>query len=102
MSRPRFETSVTTQTEPRRSPYWGEHVARYRFAVPYLTDRRTLDVACGDGYGLPIIRERAAGVIGVDIDLNAARNARTELGEGPGQVVISDGCYLPFADASFD
>ncbi len=101
MSQPRFETSVA-KTAREQSPYWGEHVARYLFAIPYVANCSTLDIACGDGYGLPIIRSRASGVVGVDVDLRAAQNARAKLGDGLGQVVVADGCWLPFPDVTFD
>ncbi|MEP6912450.1 MAG: class I SAM-dependent methyltransferase [bacterium] len=102
MSRPRFETSVVAKNARKRSPYWGEHVARYLFALPYVANHCTLDIACGDGYGLPLIQKSARGVVGVDISFQAAQNARSELGKGPGQVVVADGRRLPFADHSFE
>src|SRR2546421_8723454 len=102
MSQPRFKTSRLADPERRRSPYWGEHVARYLFAVPHVTNRFTLDVACGDGFGLPIIQASTDRLVGVDVDIDAAQNAQTELGEGPVRVVVADGCRLPFADASFE
>lgn len=84
------------------SPWWGMHVARYLFAASYAEDRRALDIACGTGYGLPILRARAQWVIGVDADVEAARQARVELDQDSGGVLVADGYCLPFADGCFD
>lgn len=103
MSQIRFDASTVAKAVRRnQSPYWGEHVARYRFAAPYVQDSLVLDVACGTGYGLPILRERARLVVGSDIDIIAARKATAEIGQQSGAVIVSDGCKLPFPAGSFD
>lgn len=84
------------------SPWWGIHVARYRFAAPYAVQRRTLDIACGTGYGLPELQKRARCVIGVDLDREAARAARAEINSGAGAVLVADGAALPFKEKSFE
>ncbi len=85
------------------SPWWGIHLARYRFATSHVEGRRVLDVACGSGYGLAVLlKARARWVAGVDLNPGAARKAQAELRGGPGQVIVADGCKLPFADESFD
>jgi SAM-dependent methyltransferase len=82
-----------------RSPWWGVHASRYRFAAPYVRGRRVLDIACGTGYGLTILHEQGGGrtVIGVDADFGAARAARR-----CGPALVADGARLPFQDRSFD
>lgn len=105
MSQVRFETSPASLNARAQSPYWGEHVARYRFAAPQLATRRVLDIACGAGYGVPVLRTAAHSVIGVDIDWEAVSKTRLEiaaLGKGRTLVMLADGCRLPFADAGFD
>lgn len=97
VSQPRFNTESSAARAP--SPWWGVHAARYRFAAPYVTDCRTLDVACGTGYGLPLLRTRARWVVGVDAEWEAVRQARDETTEN---VLVADGCSLPFAEESFD
>ena len=85
------------------SPWWGIHLARYRFATSHVEGRRVLDVACGSGYGLAVLlKARARWVAGVDLNLGAARKVQAELRGGPGQVIVADGCELPFADESFE
>lgn len=85
----------------RLSPYWGEHTARYLFAQPFVEKKRILDIACGTGYGLAILKRSATLVAGVDVDITAARVAKGECDERT-TVVLGDGCQIPFADNSFD
>lgn len=55
-----------------------EHLARYRFAAGYARGR-VLDIACGAGYGLPILKKNALHplkeLIGVDLEGEAIRYA---------------------------
>lgn len=103
-------------------PWWGVHAARYVYAQELARDRRALDVACGSGYGLPILAATARAVVGVDGSLDAARQARALFANpAPGTrnpeprrnpaprtrnpeplVVVSDACRLPFADRSWE
>ena len=103
MSQIRFDASTVAKAVRRnQSPYWGDHAARYLFAAPQVADCRVLDIACGTGYGLPVLRERARLVVGVDIDFSAAQKARAEIDSKRAVIIVSDGCQLPFADGSFD
>jgi SAM-dependent methyltransferase len=86
----------------RSTAWWGVHVARYHFALPRVKDRRTLDIACGTGYGLPILKAQASRVVGAELNFDAAREASAEAGGGTAHVVVANGCHLPFPDASFD
>ncbi len=83
-----------------RSPWWGVHASRYRFAAPFVAGRRVLDIACGTGYSMAILHEGARAVIGVDADLDAVRVASRQQGGGP--ALVGDGARLPFADGVFD
>lgn len=81
------------------SPWWGEHVARYQFALPLVRERATLDVACGTGLGLAILQTQASRVVGVDGDDAAVLSARRA---APTATVLqADALALPFADESF-
>lgn len=84
------------------SPYWGEHVARYSFALDYVKDKIVLDIACGTGYGLAFLKRDAKSVTGVDVDADAAREALRECGSDKARVLLGDGTNLPFNDESFD
>ncbi len=85
----------------RLSPYWGEHAARYKFAQPFVENKTVLDIACGTGYGIGLLKKNVKYVIGVDVETDAAREAKGECDERAG-VLLGDGLKLPFADASFD
>ena len=85
----------------RMSAYWGEHAARYEFARSYVAGRKVLDIACGTGYGIGLLKERAAFIVGVDLDQEAVLQAKTEVGKSSA-VVIGNGVGLPFADSEFD
>src|SRR5687767_5736640 len=83
------------------SPYGGEHAARYVFALPFATNRIVLDIACGTGYGVGLLKTKALYVTGVDVDLGAANEAVKECDERA-SVLLGDGLVLPFRDESFD
>lgn len=55
------------ETEDRIKP---DHVARYRFALRYVSGR-TLDAAAGCGYGSKILLEKAPSVVSVDASQDA-------------------------------
>ncbi len=85
----------------RLSPYWGEHAARYIFALPYVKNKTVLDIACGTGYGLVLLKEKATRVTGVDVHPQAAKDAKAECGK-LASVLLGDGLNLPFVGESFD
>lgn len=99
MSEERLDLSRAGPSARDRSPWWGVHASRYDFARPYVVDRSVLDIACGTGYGMAILRAGARGVVGVDADLDAVRVARRAEG---GPALVGDGTRLPFADSAFD
>ena len=90
------------QTENPNSPWWGEHVARYRFALLHLSSGvRLLDIACGAGYGLRFFAQHGAVAYGVDVDREATAMARQADVSNGSLVLRGDGCRLPFPDGSF-
>ena len=103
MAQPRFDAEVeTADGDARKSPWWGVHAARYLFARPQVTGRRTLDIACGTGYGLALLRSQVSQIVGVDLDFSAVRKAKAAAGAGAAAVMVADGCRLPFPDATFE
>jgi SAM-dependent methyltransferase len=76
------------------SELWGEHRARYRFALQWAAGQRVLDIACGAGFGLRMLREAGARGVGIDYDLAALH--------GHDQVACADAAHLPVSDATFD
>jgi SAM-dependent methyltransferase len=79
--------------------FW-EHVYRYHFALPFVLGKRTLDIACGEGYGAAaLLRAGASSVLGVDVDIeasvHAARRYRIETMQG-------DAMQIPVPTGSVD
>jgi 2-polyprenyl-3-methyl-5-hydroxy-6-metoxy-1,4-benzoquinol methylase len=84
------------------SPWWGEHRSRYHFAGGFAAGKTVLDIACGTGFGGPILlASGAASVVGVDLSAEGLREARRELRQGF-SLCQSDGTRLPLADGSID
>ena len=83
------------------SPYWGEHTARYAFALPYVEERSVFDIACGTGYGISLMANKAEIVVGGDVDILAAIQAKKECAENA-RILLANGLHLPFYDGSFD
>jgi len=94
-------TGANSINAGKLSPYWGEHVARYAFALPFLKDRTVLDIACGTGYGIGLLEGNARFVVGVDISLEAATAAKLECSSNAA-VLLGSGLALPFSDGTFD
>ncbi len=90
---------VERQSVEPGSVWWTVHVARYRHALDFVEGKRVLDIACGTGYGLSMLRERAREVVGVDVDVTAITDAKTW---AHADVLLGDGRKLPFRNACFD
>jgi SAM-dependent methyltransferase len=93
-------TAAEHLTRDPTSELWGEHRGRYRFASAYTSGRRTLDVACGAGFGLEMLL--AAGARAIGLDLGAAALAEARRAQPGAQLVRADALRLPFADASVE
>jgi ubiquinone/menaquinone biosynthesis C-methylase UbiE len=80
------------------SELWGEHRARYRFAMELLQPgQRVLDVACGAGFGLELLAHAGFSAIGVDYDRAPLAQMRQ-----PRSLVQADATRLPFNSHSAD
>ena len=53
-----------------------EHLHRYAFASHFVKGKKVLDLASGEGYGTYILSEKAASVVGVDIDIDTVAHAK--------------------------
>jgi 2-polyprenyl-3-methyl-5-hydroxy-6-metoxy-1,4-benzoquinol methylase len=75
------------------------HIARYEFALPYCEGKTVLDVACGDGYGVKILSEKAKLVCGLDNDPHL-------LSQTPklpnSEFRIGDARNMPYLTGTFD
>jgi SAM-dependent methyltransferase len=79
--------------------FW-EHVYRYAFASRFVSGKRVLDIACGEGYGAAALQKAgAAQVIGVDISEAVCLHARNKYGidARPGTAE-----QIPLLDRSID
>lgn len=77
MSRERLE--IELDNAPQHGEDEQVHIARYRFATHYVHGKRTLDVACGVGYGSCLLaRAGASQVTGVHISEEAIGFARRQ------------------------
>ena len=82
---------------------WYEHYHRYALATRWCGNTRTLDAACGEGYGSAMLAQVAASVEGVDISPQAIGHAQQRYGELQDVGFQVANCTsLPFADNEFD
>jgi len=80
-----------------------EHFHRYALAAHWCVNKRTLDAACGEGYGSALLAQSAGSVEAVDIAEQAINHARQRYGNLPGlEFQKADCTELPFADNEFD
>jgi len=63
---------------------------------------RALDVACGTGRGVLVLRERSALVVGVDGTLEMLQRARAKADKPGSCFCRANAAELPFPDATFD
>jgi ubiquinone/menaquinone biosynthesis C-methylase UbiE len=83
------ERVVPGKVEP---DLWNEHLSRYYFAQPLMTERSVLDVGCGTGYGSSILASNARTVLGVDISKDAIGFAQQNYARTNLQFLVAD-CY---------
>ena len=82
---------------------WYEHFHRYALAAHWCTNLRTLDAACGEGYGASILARTAGAVEAVDISAEAIEHARKRYGHFENiNYQVADCTSLRFADNEFD
>ena len=86
------------------SVLWGEHRSRYRFAARLATEgQRVLDVACGAGFGLEMLKEAGACPLGVDYDAAALADVRHRSRKPEHYTLVrADATQLPFEDQAFE
>jgi GT2 family glycosyltransferase/ubiquinone/menaquinone biosynthesis C-methylase UbiE len=79
-----------------------EHLHRYCIGRDLCVGKDVLDVASGEGYGSALLAGVAHKVVGVEIDSNSVRHARTAYVRSNLSFLQGDAHALPLADASFD
>jgi len=58
------------------SDTYFEHLHRYAFASKFTFDKKVLDLACGEGYGVNILARNAKSVTGIDYDEKTINHAK--------------------------
>jgi SAM-dependent methyltransferase len=87
--------------EPAEATQLERLVARYHWAASYCSGKVVLEVACGTGQGLGLLRARAKTTFACD--LSAENLTLAHAGNGALQPLVrADAQTLPFADASID
>jgi len=82
---------------------WYEHFHRYALAARWCANLRTLDAACGEGYGASILAKTASAVEAVDISAEAVEHASKRYGQLENlNYQVADCTSLPYADNEFD
>jgi SAM-dependent methyltransferase len=83
---------------------WYEHWHRYVFARRFVTGKRVLDVACGEGYGAALLASAASAVVGVDIDAASIEHARARYAGARANLSyeVGDATALDFPPNRFD
>jgi ubiquinone/menaquinone biosynthesis C-methylase UbiE len=82
---------------------WAEHWHRYHYVLPFVANKRVLDVACGEGYGSALMSKAASHVAGVDVAHEAIAHAsQTYVARSNLEFVEASCTKLPFPDAVFD
>ena len=74
---------------------------RYHMARQYSEHKRVLEVACGAGFGLGYLSQKARGVVGGDFTLNLLKIAHQHYTDRI-PLILLDGQRLPFHDKVFD
>ena len=78
-----------------------EHWHRYAFARQFVAGRRTLDVACGEGYGSALLASAAASVVGVDVAADVVAHASRRYRDRANlRFEVGSAAKLPLADGS--
>lgn len=94
------EQVVLGESSPRTTE---EHTARYAFASTYVAGKRVLDIACGSGYGVNMLREAGASLIeGVDISEEAILFAKQNFGAPNVTFTCASAADTLFPEHSFD
>lgn len=86
------------------SPWWGEHVHRYKEAIKHIkASDRILDLACGNGYGSSLLANSTENiVVGGDIDSNSIKECTSRFKRKNLEFNQMDGTKIDYEDDYFD
>lgn len=79
-----------------------EHLHRYAIALEYVSDKKVLDVACGEGYGTNLLSEKSKHITGLDIDNATINKATSKYKNNNIDFICGNLEVLPFENEIFD
>ena len=80
----------------------AEHLHRYKIAEMLCTNKRVLDIACGEGYGTNLLSKFADKVVGIDIDEQTIVKAKLKYTSKNIEFFQGDTSNIPFPESTFD
>jgi len=78
------------------------YIKRYLFCKNFFSNKRILDVACGDGFGSYLLSENNKKVIGLDIDKYQIKNNKSNFIRRNLDFMVGDATNLKFKNNYFD
>lgn len=79
-----------------------EHLHRYAFALQYVSNKKVVDIASGEGYGSNLLASVAETVIGVDIDKEVIDHAQSKYKKDNLQYRIGSADRIPVEEKEID
>lgn len=79
-----------------------EHLHRYSIAMSFITGKKVLDIASGEGYGTNLLAAKAEYIFGVDIDNIAIEAAKKKYAAGNISFLQGSADKIPLTDNSVD
>lgn len=91
----RLETTIFNETSI-------EHLHRYAIAASRVSNKKVLDIACGEGYGSNILARYASHVTGVDSNAAVISQASKKYNQKNLTFLTGTAEQIPVADQQFD
>ena len=91
----RLETFITNEI-------MVEHIHRYAIACELVSNKKVLDIACGEGYGSYLMTVNASSVTGIDINPLVIEKAREKYKKSNLEFLQGNAEEIPVLDQSFD
>lgn len=79
-----------------------EHLHRYAITLPFIRNKKILDIACGEGYGTNLMAEYARSAIGVDISRETIEHAATKYLKSNLSYFEGSAIDIPLKNSSID
>jgi len=93
---------IISPETPGINPLFQRHLAAYDFCIPYIKDKRVLEVGFGEGYGVGRLSENCSSYDAVDVTDEWIESAKRKYGRENVTFRLYDGKVLPYEDQSFD